>query len=430
MTARRRLRTRPITLAAVLSLSLFWVVPSAYGDGAAPAPNATGPGINLTATGPAAAIHGNPARGRVLFGHNCAGCHGDGGVGGIPNPGSDDGTVPPLNPIDPGFLGDSQGDPAVFAKDLDLFVQHGSLPSGSNPSVSMPAWGDKKMLSQQDLADVEAYVMMANGVYWPDRWAPPVEVQMTATQDGGNVTYAITLVNDSTNPITGISLSDVLPANMAVIASGVPDVGHNPGGKSQQTVGWITMDSIPQAGTLGPFMIVAQLKSGNLQPNVAQVQFSWSDWAGNSYSTSAVSDLILPGRSKAAASGQQAPTPSAPAAASASPAPTAASPAASSVPSAADIAAGKKVYSTYCSACHGPEAAGGINLGSATSADLRWSALGKRYAGDTSLIRRAILTGKDEKGEQLDSAMPRWQGQLTDAQASAILTYLQYGTAS
>ena len=57
------------------------------------------PGADSTANGAAASIHGDPARGRDLFARNCVTCHNDRGLGGIANPGSDDGTVPPLNPM-------------------------------------------------------------------------------------------------------------------------------------------------------------------------------------------------------------------------------------------------------------------------------------------------------------------------------------------
>jgi cytochrome c oxidase subunit 2 len=91
----------------------------------------------------------------------------------------------------------------------------------------------------------------------------------------------------------------------------------------------------------------------------------------------------------------------------------------------AEVAAGKETFQTNCAACHGADAAGGIKLGSATSADLRWNSLDKMYHGDQALIRRAILSGKDEDGEDLNPVMPRWQGKLSDAQVNAIIAYLQ-----
>jgi cbb3-type cytochrome c oxidase subunit III len=100
---------------------------------------------------------------------NCAVCHADQGVGGVDSPGSDDGTVPAVNPIDPGFITGASGDAAIFARDLDVFVQHGSRPSGKDPQIVMPAWGDHGLLSHDDIADIAAYVMELNRVFWPDR---------------------------------------------------------------------------------------------------------------------------------------------------------------------------------------------------------------------------------------------------------------------
>lgn len=121
------------------------------------------PGADITKAGAAATIHGSAAAGQAVYTQNCAVCHGPDGKGGVPNPGSGDGTVPPLNPIDPGFKASAKGDSAAFAGELDLFIQHGSRPSGSNPSFSMIPWGDQNKLTQQQIADVEAYVIQLNG---------------------------------------------------------------------------------------------------------------------------------------------------------------------------------------------------------------------------------------------------------------------------
>ena len=55
--------------------------------------NSGGPGAALNLTGTVTA-------GQEVFVANCQKCHGPDGQGGVNNPGSDDGTVPPLNPID------------------------------------------------------------------------------------------------------------------------------------------------------------------------------------------------------------------------------------------------------------------------------------------------------------------------------------------
>ncbi len=91
---------------------------------------------------------------------------------------------------------------------------------------------------------------------------------------------------------------------------------------------------------------------------------------------------------------------------------------------AVSTAAGQQVYQANCSVCHGADGAGGKQIGTATSADLRVNALNEAYHGDTSLIKRAILTGKDQDNNDLDAAMPRWTGKLSDADLTALIQYL------
>ena len=114
--------------------------------------NAGGPGeaVNLT---------GNAQQGADVFTANCVACHGEQGKGGIPNPGTDDGTVPPLNPIDPSLV---NADAKVFASNIDLFIEHGSDPEGDSPALKMKAFGDEKSLTPQQIADVIAYVISLN----------------------------------------------------------------------------------------------------------------------------------------------------------------------------------------------------------------------------------------------------------------------------
>jgi mono/diheme cytochrome c family protein len=113
--------------------------------------------------GPAASLKGDSARGVGEFGLYCARCHGPQGVEevGAPNPGSDDGIVPELNPIDPTIANPY---PKIFAANLDLFIQHGSVPSGPSPLLMMPPFGDDKLLAEQQIADVIAYVIALNGI--------------------------------------------------------------------------------------------------------------------------------------------------------------------------------------------------------------------------------------------------------------------------
>src|SRR6202165_2880242 len=59
------------------------------------------PGVDITVAGPASRMHGDAVAGSAQFATMCASCHGPHGAVGIRNPGSSDGTVPVLNPIDP-----------------------------------------------------------------------------------------------------------------------------------------------------------------------------------------------------------------------------------------------------------------------------------------------------------------------------------------
>ena len=113
-------------------------------------PGGAGQAVNLT---------GNATQGAQIFKDNCARCHGDQGKAGIANPGSTDGTVPALNPIDPTLI---SSNPKTYATNLDLFIEHGSTPAGSSPALTMPAWGDSKTLQPQQIADVIAYIMSLN----------------------------------------------------------------------------------------------------------------------------------------------------------------------------------------------------------------------------------------------------------------------------
>ena len=122
-------------------------------SGGIPRPsNPGGPGEALNLTGDAAS-------GAQIFQTNCVPCHGPEGMQGVANPGTDDGSVPTLNPIDPALV---DPDPKTFALNLDLFIQHGSTPAGPNPAISMPAWGDQGALEQQQIADVIAYLISLN----------------------------------------------------------------------------------------------------------------------------------------------------------------------------------------------------------------------------------------------------------------------------
>lgn len=118
------------------------------------------------ATGPAADMVGNWQHGKKLFDINCVNCHGQEGRGGIPNPGSYLGVVPALNPIRSELF---SRDPAVFAENLDRFIQNGAQAPGPNsatamPQLSMIAYGRTQSLTQPEISNIIAYVMHLNGV--------------------------------------------------------------------------------------------------------------------------------------------------------------------------------------------------------------------------------------------------------------------------
>jgi len=117
-------------------------------------PGGPGPAIDLT---------GNADNGKQIFADNCQICHGAEGVGGYPNPGSMDGVVPPLNPIDPTLI---DQDLETYSINLDLFIEHGSSPEASTPGAAparfMPAWGDRGALTPQEIADVITYIIGLN----------------------------------------------------------------------------------------------------------------------------------------------------------------------------------------------------------------------------------------------------------------------------
>ncbi len=111
--------------------------------------------------GPAADMIGNVSHGALLFQQDCESCHGTNGKGGVPNPGSLSGQVPSLNPIRKNLY---STEPQTFANNIDVIIQHGAVPAGSNPALQMFDYGDSHTLTQQQIAHLEAYILNLNGV--------------------------------------------------------------------------------------------------------------------------------------------------------------------------------------------------------------------------------------------------------------------------
>ncbi len=94
-------------------------------------------------------------------------------------------------------------------------------------------------------------------------------------------------------------------------------------------------------------------------------------------------------------------------------------------PSLDGVAAGQQLYTTDCASCHGADGAGGKTIGSTTAPNIQLRGLrGLKYGFSPMLESRAILDGKDESGGDLDPAMPRWRGKLSDADVYNIIAYL------
>lgn len=131
--------------------------PSVAVHGLGPLP----PGSSLGPPGRAASVIGSGEHGAVLFRLYCASCHGPEGKGGITNPGSAGGTIPPLSPIDRKFY---SSDPQTFANNIDRILQYGSIPKGPMPEKKMLVFGMTNSLTQEEIADLEAYILERNGV--------------------------------------------------------------------------------------------------------------------------------------------------------------------------------------------------------------------------------------------------------------------------
>ena len=165
-------------------------------------PGGPGPAVNLT---------GKADSGKQIFAANCITCHAAEGKGGNPNPGSTDGTVPALNPIDQSLI---SVDAKTYAANLDLFIEHGSTPAGTNPTFTMPAWGDKGALQPQQSADVIAYLMSIN---------PPTQSNMNPPVAGATPTAS------------GVTVATTVAPSEPEVSGTPEEVAHpsNPGGPGQ-----------------------------------------------------------------------------------------------------------------------------------------------------------------------------------------------------
>lgn len=78
-----------------------------------------------------------------------------------------------------------------------------------------------------------------------------------------------------------------------------------------------------------------------------------------------------------------------------------------------------------CAACHGPTGRGGVYpmMCSVRAPDIRYSTLAGEHGMSDEDIKRAIVEGIGENGEQLDYCMPRWQ--LSNSDLNDLIEYLK-----
>ena len=107
------------------------------------------PSVQYATPKPVPANQGDAVAGAALYSrYGCVNCHGPNGLGGVPNPQSPDGTIPPLSGAD---FRTQFNTPAKIAD----VIRSGSV-IGRAPIVSMPHWGG--ILSPTQIADLIAYI--------------------------------------------------------------------------------------------------------------------------------------------------------------------------------------------------------------------------------------------------------------------------------
>jgi len=107
------------------------------------------PAVAGAATAPVQTDQGPVVEGAQLYvRYGCVNCHGPNGLGGVPNPVSEDKTIPPLSGAD--FFKEFDTDQKI----IDV-IRSGSV-LGEAPIVSMPHWGG--ILRPGQVAAVVAYI--------------------------------------------------------------------------------------------------------------------------------------------------------------------------------------------------------------------------------------------------------------------------------
>jgi len=138
--------TRGLVLALTIPAFFVLTAASTLAD-STPSPAASGG----TAASGAAGLPGDPSRGEQVYASGgCTACHGaslEGGVGATLNP--IDKLPGVKNPLDPNFL-------------IDIITNGRQPQSGDPRSTKMPAKGGNDKLTDQDIKDLAAYIIVQN----------------------------------------------------------------------------------------------------------------------------------------------------------------------------------------------------------------------------------------------------------------------------
>jgi S-disulfanyl-L-cysteine oxidoreductase SoxD len=372
--------------------------------------------------GPGAAIGltADLKAGEQIFTDSCKKCHGDQGVGGVANPGSTDGTIPPLNPIDETLI---DSNPTVYATNLDLFIEHGSTPEGPNPKESMPAWGDTKKLTPQQIADVIGYVMSLN----PAPTAATSDVARPSNPGGpgpavaltGDVAIGTQLFTDNCQKCHG-------PQGTGGVANpGSTDGTIPPLNPIDETL--IDPNPSTYATNLDLFLEHGSTPEG---PNPKETMPAWGD--SNKLTPQQIADLIAYVMSL-----NPAPT------ASVTPTPEATPPVDVARPSnpggpgaaiglTADLKAGEQIFTDSCKKCHGDQGAGGVaNPGSTDGTIPPLSPIDETLIDPNPTVYATNLDlflehGSMPEGPNPKETMPAWGDtkKLTPQQIADVIGYV------
>ena len=421
-------------------------------------PISTGPGdeeiarpSNPGGPGDAVNLTGDAASGAQIFQTSCAACHGPQGTQGVPNPGSDDGSVPALNPIDPTMV---SSDYKTFATNIDLFVQHGSTPAGTNPSISMPAWGDQNALTQQQIADVIAYLISLNPVKapaqgtteaaTPETATPSVETSSTEVgeeiarpSNPGGPGDALNLTGDATSGAQ-IFQTNCVACHGPQGKQGVPNPGSDDG-------------SVPPLNPIDPTMVSSNYKTfaynidlfvqHGSTPAGSNPSISMPAWGDqNALTQQQIADVIAYvislNPAKAPAQGTTETTPTAETS-STEVGEEIARPSNPGGPGDAlnltgDAASGAQIFQTNCVACHGPQGTQGVpNPGTDDGSvpplnPIDPTMVSSDYKTFAYNIDLFVQHGSTPAGSNPSISMPAWgdQNALTQQQIADVIAYV------